>query len=362
MALQVKEVTSEPISKQELERKLVEEHEKSLSDVETKDDITDENQGERQDERQEELSEAEILSYIKEKYGKEVSDLSQFVNRDADEPKLPEDVSAFLKFKKETGRSISEFLFVNKDFDNESPESLVRSYLKETNKGLDDEDIEILYDESFGFDEEDDDDKVVRQRKLAFKQTLAKAKEHFTNLQEKYKVPLESSQSLSNEDDEEYQRYRQLVKEAETAEAEGRKRAEYFKQRMDELFSDEFKGFEFKLDDDTSFVYKPDDAAKLKQAHETPMNFINKFLDENGLIKDSVGYHRALAAAMDPVRMAKFFYEQGKADMAEKLSKDSKNLDLERTSPQVIKTKGGLRIQAVNPESGNGLKIRQTKT
>jgi hypothetical protein len=373
MEIKVRTVEGDVKSTQELERELVEKHERETAidkDGPSKVDATPEGQDSpkkeesKKEEEVVELDEAQVLGFLKDKYGYEGEGLAPLLTKEEKEDVLPEDVAAFLKYKKDTGRGLADFYRANQDYDEMPEESLVRQYLKEQNEGLDDDDIQMLYEDSFLYNEEEDTPQDVRSRKLAFKKTLADAKKFFESQKEKYKAPLESrDQPTPLEADEEYKAYREALAEAETQREEAKKRSDYFRGKMEELFNEDFKGFEFQLDGDKSFVYKPDEGEKLLETHTSPMNFVQKFLDDKGLIKDSVGYHRALAAAMDPVKMAKFFYDQGKSDMATELSKDTKNLDLEaRRSPQSLSVNKGVKALSTEARPNNGLRVRGPKT
>ena len=126
------------------------------------------------------------------------------------------------------------------------------------------------------------------------------------------------------------------------------------------MFGADFKGFDFVLDDKT-VTFSPGDAQTIKKNQETPMNFINKYLDDKGLISDAAGYHRALSIAMNPDKFAKFFYEQGKSEATEDVIRKTKNINMsERRAPEVT-NKGGFQVKSVNPDSGRGLKIRSIK-
>ena len=138
------------------------------------------------------------------------------------------------------------------------------------------------------------------------------------------------------------------------------RKRKWFDQKSEEVFSKDFKGFEFNIND-KKISFTPGDAAELKRAQSNPMNFINKFLDDSGLIKDATGYHKSLSIAMNPEKFAKFFYEQGLSDATEDVMRKTKNINMsERKTPEVI-NKGGMQIKAVNQDSGRGLQIRSIK-
>lgn len=306
-----------------------------------------------------ELQEEDVLSYISKRYNKQINSFDELVAERSDE-QLPEDVSAYLKYRKETGRGFEDFLKLKEDFDTMDPDSILRSYLKTTQVGLDDEDIDVMM-EDYSYNEDLDDDSTIKKAKLAKKKMIAEAKQYFNTQKEKYKMPLESrTADISQEEKEELQAYKQYISQAKTMEQEAERKREWFSKKTDEVFNNEFKGFEFKLNDQV-LRFAPGDAVELKKAQLTPTNFINKYLDDNGMIKDAVGYHRALAVAMNPERFAKFFYEQGMSAATEDVNRKIKNINMsERQAPQ-SSVKDGFQVKSVNPDSGKGLKIRSIK-
>ena len=274
---------------------------------------------------------------------------------------MPEDEAAYMKYKKETGRGFEDFLKLKKDFDTMDSDQLLKEYLSSTQEGLDDDDIDTLLDD-YRYDEDLDDESTIKKVKIAKKKVIAEAKKFFTVQKEKYKMPLESSSAgLSPEEQEEYTSYKQYTKQAKTIEEENNRKRQWFNQKTDEVFGNEFKGFEFNINN-KKLSFAPGDAAELKKNQATPANFINKFLDENGLIKDAAGYHRSLAIAMNPERFAKFFYEQGQSDAIEGTMKGIKNINMsERKSSEASVSPSGMQVKAVNPDSGRSLKIRSIK-
>jgi len=343
----------EPKSVQEVENELIEKHEQSL---ESNDNYTEEPAPAEFN-----FKDEDVLSYIGKRYNKQINSLDDLVAERKESEPLPEDVAAYLQYKKETGRGFEDFLELKKDFDSMNPEQLLRSYLTSTQEGLDSEDIEALMEE-YSFDEDLDDESTVKKAKIARKKIIAEAKKYFNNQKEKYKVPLESSMGLvSDEEKEIYDSYKQYISEAKTIEEETTRKRKWFDQKTDEVFSKDFKGFEFNIND-KRIMFSPGDANELKRSQATPQNFINKFLDEQGLIKDASGYHRSLSIAMHPDKFAKFFYEQGLADATDDVTRKIKNINMsERKAPEIGKAAGGFQVKAVNPDSGKNLKIRSIK-
>jgi hypothetical protein len=274
---------------------------------------------------------------------------------------LPEDVSAYMKYKKETGRGFDDFVKLKKDFDSMDSEQLLKDYLISTQEGLDSNDIDTLL-EDYRFDEDIDDELTIKKVKIAKKKVVAEAKKYFNSQKEKYKMPLESSEAFVSDDEKEmYQSYKQYTKQAKTIEEENTRKRQWFDQKTNDVFDNEFKGFEFNVNN-KKVTFAPGDASELKKNQLTPQNFINKFLDEQGLMKDAAGYHRSLSIAMNPDKFAKFFYEQGLSDATEDVMRKTKNINMsERRAPEVSKTTDGMQVKAINPDSGRNLRIRSIK-
>lgn len=311
--------------------------------------------------QEEDLSDEKVLSYIEKKYNKQIKSFDDLMAERKESEDLPEDVATYLKYKQETGRGIDDFVKLNRDVDSMDPESLLRQYLGATQEGLDADDIEVLMDD-YRYDEDLDDESTIRKTKLETKKAIAEAKKFFNAEKEKYRVPLESrGESISEEQKEIYEKYKQYTEQAASFEEESERKRQWFDQKSDEVFSDGFKGFEFSLKD-KKVSFNPGDRNELRKLQSTPSNFINKFLDEQGLIKDAEGYHRALAVAMNPDKFAEFFYEQGKSDAVDGTMRNIKNIQMsENRAPEVGRPVDGIQVKAVNPDSGRSLKIRSIK-
>ena len=351
-------------SVQEVENELLEKHEQQMKEEEqvTKEPVVETKEETPAEEQKFEIKDEDVLSHIKDRYGKEINSLDELFSERESSPELPEDVEAFFKYKKETGRGLNDFMQLNKNYDEMDSDVLLADYYKQTEEGLDEDDINDLIDSKFGYDEDLDEESLVKKQKLAKKRELNKAKKFFKEQQEAYQVPLESSKEPADAKyDEELRSYRDKMKEAESVEAENQKKREWFSKKTDDLFTDEFKGFEFNVNDE-KITFKPADAAELKKSQQSPMNFINKYIGEDGLLSDAAGYHRSLSIAMNPDKFAKFFYEQGQAAAVDGMAKKSKNIDMDtRRAPEVTK-KGGMQVRSVSQDSGRGLKIRSKRT
>ncbi len=369
MEFKVKEVKGvEEKSSQEIEADLLEKHEEQFEGTTNEEAAaeevvakTEEVVAEESVETVKEIGEDDVLNYMKNKYGRDFESTEKFLEKEIVSEELPEDVAAYMKYKKETGRGFDDYAKLSQDLDKLDPEELLFSYYKTNTVGLDTEDIADMMESEFGYDEDVDSDTQIKSKKIAKKQALAKAKLHFESEKDKYRVPLESSgSSLSEADTKALSDYKQYMESASSYEEEISRKNEWFQKKTSEVFNDEFKGFGFNLGED-EILFNPSNAEELKTAQSNVQDFISKFLDKDGLMSDAKGYHKAIAVAMNPDKFAKFFYEQGKSEAVEKSARDSKNINMDsRPKPQASNSSSS-KVRSLDTDSGRGLKIRSKK-
>ena len=375
MNIKVKEVNLvEEKSAQEIEADLLKKHEEGLQETPQNEKVEVEEKPEAPVEEapveasenktpSSELKDEDVLSYIKNRYDKEISSVDELFAQTKDNDDLPEDVSAYFKYKKETGRGIEDFVSLQKDYDSMDDDKLLANYYSATEEGLDAIDIQDLMEDKFSWDEDLDDAKQVKKIKLAKKRELAKAKKFLNEQKDKYKIPLESSGGgLSEEQEKNLNAYKSYISETDSVKEKTAKKNKWFLEKTNEVFNDEFKGFEFNVGE-KAFTFKPGDANELKTVQsDIVKNFISNYVDENGYMKDAKGYHKALAAAMNPEKFEQFFYDQGVTAAVENVAKKSKNIDMDVRQTNTSYNKDGLKIRSVgNTSSGKGLKIRSIK-
>ena len=358
----VKEISGIEKSKVEIEEQLLKEHEEKF-DQESNDDPIDKVEVPEEQTPVSELNDADVLSYIKNRYDKDIESVDQLFETKESNEELPEDVSAYFKYKKETGRSIQDFVKLQQNYDEMDSDKLLSQYYSQTEEGLDSEDIKDLMEDKFGYDEDLDEPNAIKKIERAKKRELVKAKKFLNEQKDKYNIPLESSGTgLSGGELENFNSYKSYVEESTTAKEAQKKRYDYFLDKTDEVFNDEFKGFEFSVGE-KSFTFKPGDKDELKSKQSDVNNFVNKFMDkDSGLMNDAKGYHKAMSVAMNLDKFAEFFFNQGMTDAINNVSKKSKNINMDvRSTPQNF-SKDGLKIRAVGDlSSGKGLKIRSAK-
>ena len=268
MKIQVKAVEGNTQkSKAEIEEKLLKDHEEKLNNessekkVEQVEEPVNESVEEKVESTPEqiveketpssELSDEDVLSYIKNRYDKDISSVNELFETKESNPELPEDVKLYMDYKKETGRGIEDFYKLQKDYDAMDDDSVLADYISTQEDGLDAIDIQDIMDDKFGFNEEEDEERDIKRKKLAKKRELAKAKKFFKEQKDKYKIPLESSGGgLSEQQEKDLNAYKKYIEESKT-DADGRqKRYDYFLNKTNEVFNSEFKGFEFSVGED----------------------------------------------------------------------------------------------------------------
>ena len=303
-----------------------------------------------------ELDDNSILSYLKDRHSLELNSIDDL--KQTEKQELSEDVEKFLQYKKETGRSFEDFVNLQKDWTKVDDTSVLREYYKETKPHLDDEDINLILSEDFSYDEELDDASEVRRKRIAYKEELYKARNHFDSLKDKYKAPLESSAaSIPENYKEAFNFYSQYQEQSEQEAQLQEQRSNAFTEKTNKLFNEEFKGFEFNLGDKKR-VFKPKDVGQVKEEQSDISNFFAKHLDENGIVKDASQYHKAIFAASNVDALAKHFYEQGVADATGGLVKETKNIDMSVRDNKTVDVKG-TKFRVVDSGEDFSFKIRK---
>jgi hypothetical protein len=301
----------------------------------------------------EDIDDQKVRAYLKERY--EIESIEDVLRQP--EP-LPEDVDAFLKYKKQTGRTFEDYINLQKDWSKVDDTSLLKQYYRETSPHLDDEDISYLIEDNFSYDEDIDDSKDIKKKKVAIKDELFKAKSYFESQKEKYKAPLVSSEAdLPEQYKEAYSFYSEYNEQSKKEAQLQEERSKFFLEKTEGIFNEEFKGFEFDLGEKKQ-LFELKDVGRVKSEQSDITNFFNKHIDEKGYIKDAASYHKALFAAANADAMARYFYEQGKADAIEDVVRETKNISMSVRDNKPVEVKG-LRFREVDGPSGNSLKFKK---
>ena len=269
---------------------------------------------------------------------------------------LPENIEKVVDFMKETGGTLEDYVRLNADYSNVDNDTLLREYYKQAKSHLDSEEINFMIEDNFSFDEEVDEEREVRKKKLAYKEEVAKAKGHLEGLKSKYYEEIKLRPGVTQDQKKATDFFNRYNEEQNIAQQQH----EDFKSNTKDYFSKDFKGFDISVGE-KKFRYgvkNPDEVAT-KQSNIT--NTIKKFLDDKGNVKDVKGYHKAMYAAENVDTIAQHFYEQGKSDATKDLVAKSKNITTDvRESPNQDVFVGGLKVKAVSGFDSSRLKVKKT--
>jgi hypothetical protein len=241
---------------------------------------------------------------------------------------LPENIQKVVDFMNETGGTLEDYVRLNTDYASLSEEQLLREYYQSANPHLDADDIDFMMEDKFSYDEDLDDEREVRRKKVERKQALANAKNYLDGLKSKYYEEIKMGSRLSPEQQKAVEFFNRYNKESEEAAKVAEKQNRRFRTESDKLFSDKFKGFDFNVGD-KKYRFNVKNANEIKQTQSDINNFLGKFLDENGELKDAKGYHKSLFTAMNADQIAQHFYEQGRTDALKNSMAKSKNVDMD---------------------------------
>ena len=316
---------------------------------------------EPKEEKPQELTKEDIINdYLTDRYQINAKELEDVLSNNEEVLDLPEEVEKYLQYKEQTNRGLRDFVKANEDVSEYEDQSLLREYYMQTNPELDDNDISYLINEKYEVDENVDTESDRKRKSLEKKQELHRAKEYFNNMQERYRAPLESCMDAFPDDVKKaVEFYQQYNDEAANQEKLSNEQRKIFEQKTSSFFNDKFKGFEYNLGEKT-VTYKPKSVTEVAEKQSDLNNFIQRFVDEKGFLKDANKYHQSLHMAMNPEAYAKFFYEQGKADAVNEVVKDGKNIDM-NVRTNVDSSKPGTKFKVVDSSQGfgSGLKIKK---
>jgi hypothetical protein len=271
---------------------------------------------------------------------------------------LPENIEKLISFMEETGGTIDDYARLNTDYSSINNEALLKEYYKKSRPHLDSEEIEFLMEDEFSYDEELDDERDIRKKKLAFKEEVAKAKSFLEDLKSKYYNEIKLRSTSVPREQQEANDFFNRYKKTEEQNAEKHAR---FKSNTKNLFNGEFKGFEYNVGE-KRFRYGIQNQEQVAEKQSDINNFLGKFLDKDGNVADTAGYHKALYTAMNSDKIAQHFYEQGKADAVKEVIASSKNPSSiqPRQAPSDVFI-NGLKVKAISGFDSSKLRIQTKK-
>ena len=277
------------------------------------------------------------------------------VNEQPQQPKveLPENVDKLLTFMEETGGTLEDYVNLNRDISAYDDGQVLREYYKQA-KPWDSQDINEYMEDQFSFDE-DDDPREIRSKKRAFKEELFNARKFLEGNKEKYyaDLKLRKQQDIPQEYQEAFAHYNEYQQGVEL----NKQQTETFLQKTDNVFGENFKGFDFQVGDN-KYRYKVNNVADTKTQQSDINNFVSKFIGDDGQLSDAKGYHKALFTARNADKLAEHFYEQGRADALRNSAREAKNINMDPRKEGVIKTNTGQKFKVVTGDSSSKLRMK----
>ena len=302
--------------------------------------------------------EAPVLEEITEEPAKdEVAKVEEKVEEAIAEAKatgkpLPENVQKLVDFIEETGGDLNDYVKLNQDYSELDNQDLLREYYTQTKPHLNTEEINFLMEDQFSYDEDTDDEREIKRKKLALKEQVANAKTQLEENKSKYYEEIKAGSKLTNEQQKAIDFFNRYNKEEAENKKDNEQKVNKFQQETKNVFNDDFKGFEYNVGE-KKFRYAVQDADKVKDNQSDINNFIGKFLDENKTMKDAKGYHKSLFTAMNPDAIARHFYEQGQADAMKSSVEKGKNIDMAPRQAHGEVQAGGLKVKVLGDNTAD---------
>ena len=310
-------------------------------------------------------------SVIEEITNEEVAEIAEDLQEDIQEAiveqqesgiELPENIQKVVEFMNETGGSLEDYVKLNTDYASLNEGQLLREYYESTKPHLDKEEIDFLMEDNFAYDEDIDEDRDIRRKKLAHKEELAKAKGYLEELKGKYYQEIKAGSKLNPEQKNAVDFFNRYKENNEEATKVADKQRSAFDNKTEQLFSKDFKGFDFSVGE-KKFRFKVNNADQVKESQSNINNFVKKFLNDKNEMNDAAGYHKSLYTAMNADAIANHFYEQGKSDAIKGTMAKAKNIDMDpRGTHENVVASNGWSVKSISGgQSSSKLRIKSKK-
>jgi|SaaInl74LU_5_DNA_1037368.scaffolds.fasta_scaffold01060_9 hypothetical protein len=274
---------------------------------------------------------------------------------------LPENIQKVVDFMNDTGGSLEDYVKLNTDYSALNETQLLREYYENTRPHLDKEEIDFLMEDNFAYDEELDEERDIRKKKIAHKEELAKAKNHLDGLKSKYYEEIKAGSKLNPEQQKAVQFFNRYNKEQEETTKLAENQKNVFLDQTSKVFNNDFKGFDYQVGD-KKYRFNVKNAEEVKTNQSDINNFVKKFLNEKNEMSDASGYHKSLFTAMNPDAVAKHFYEQGKADAIKDSMAKTKNINMDpRGVHENTTAPNGWTVRSVNGVDSSKLRVKIRK-
>lgn len=272
---------------------------------------------------------------------------------------LPENIQKVVDFINETGGTLEDYVKINQDYSNIDESTLLYQYYNQTKSHLSKDEIDFLIDDNFSFDEEVDEQRDIKRKKLAYKEEIAKAKSYLEGLKDKYYEEVKLGSKLTDDQQKAIEFFNTYNSEQSEQAKLQDEQVNHFNNESKKVFNDNFKGFEFEVGD-KKYRYNINDKQKVLDKQANILNVLDKYISKDNMLQDAKGYHKALFVADNADAVANHFYEQGKADAIKQLNAESKNINMDPRKTGTVET-GGVKIRAISGDDSSKLKIKLRK-
>ena len=301
-----------------------------------------------------ETQETPVLEEVTEQEVKEIAEQVEeaVVEAEATGQPLPENIQKLVEFMEETGGDLNDYVALNRNYDELEDQDLLYEYYKSTKPHLNNEEINFLMEDQFSYDEDTDNEKEIRRKKLALKEQVASAKSHLDRQKSKYYEEIKAGSKLTPEQQKAMDFFNRYNKEEATRQKTLEDNTSTFINKTNKVFNDKFKGFEYNVGD-KKFRYNVKDVNKTKESQSDINNFVKKFLNKNNVMEDAAGYHKGLYTAMNPDAIAKHFYEQGMADAMKNSIENAKNVNMTARQSHGEVEAGGIKVRVLGDNTAD---------
>ena len=297
-----------------------------------------------------------IIEIVDEEPTQEAKEVIQQQSQPVAEQRvLPENIDKLVTFMEETGGSVEDYVRLNADYSSVDDKTLLKEYYKQTKPYLESDDVSLLL-EDYDYDEDIDEERDIRKKKIAFKEEVGKAKSFLEKTKSKYYDEIKLRPGVTQEQQkatEFFNRYQEDQKIAEQQHSD-------FKSKTNDYFTNEFKGFDFNVGK-KKFRYGLQDPNKVAENQSSINNFVGKFLDESGNVKDTEGYHKAIYIASNADKIINHFYEQGRTDATKEIVSNSKNPSTEPRQTSSSEFVNGIKVKSISGYDSSKLRIKTKK-
>ena len=273
---------------------------------------------------------------------------------------FPENIQKLMNFMEETGGDLEDYIKLNQDYSKLDDNDLLKAYYKQTKPHLTSEEIDFLMEDRFSYDEDVDEERDIKRKKLALKEQVAEARLRLDSEKSKYYEDIKYGSKLTGEQQKAIDFFNRYNKESEENKQVLKKQADTFQRKTNNVFNEKFKGFEYNIGD-KKFRYNVKNTGELKETQSDINNFVKKFLNKDNIIEDAKGYHKSIFTAMNSDAIASHFYEQGKVDGLKESIAKSKNISMDpRKQHEKAVNTSGVKFRALGNNSDDfKFKIKQ---